>query len=294
MPDAALAARPLQPADRAWIEPLLHGIGEPLGPDCPAELSFSNLLLFNDVHRYEVITAPLPAIAGITYDGMRHVLPLFELARADPAQVRALLTGRDAFYPLAAPQVERLAAGTWACTTERNDADYLYAARTFLGYPGRERQNKRRLVRQLLADHAMAVLPLQDHRAAAFSVLEGWLADKGKQPGDADDRACRQALADPGALGLQGFLHLAADEPVGWVLAEPLYGGTWAVRFAKGRAALGGLYPWMFQHLCRNLPGVSWLNFEQDLGVPGFRRSKLSYGPERLAPKYRVRLAADA
>ena len=288
--DEALPTRPLRGDDRCWVEPLLRAIGEPLGPDCPAELSFSNLLLFDAVHRYEVIAGPLPAIAGLTYDGVRHVLPLFELSRVAPAQAAQLLVGRDVFYPLALAQVERLPSGAYTCTLVSGDDDYLYAVNAFLDFPGPARQNKRRLLRQLLEAHRMEAQPLGSQCLdAALAVLDGWLADKRKQPGDADDAACRQALAGARALGLCGYLHTADGEPVGWVLAEPLFGGTWAVRFAKGRAALAGLYPWMFQHLCRELPGVRWLNFEQDLGLPGLRRSKLSYGPERLLPKYRAR-----
>ena len=33
---------------------------------------------------------------------------------------------------------------------------------------------------------------------------------------------------------------------------------------------------------------VAWLNFEQDLGIPGFRRSKMSYRPAALLSKLRL------
>jgi hypothetical protein len=37
---------------------------------------------------------------------------------------------------------------------------------------------------------------------------------------------------------------------------------------------------------------VQWLNFEQDMGLANFRRSKLSYQPSALISKFRVRLRA--
>jgi hypothetical protein len=47
----------------------------------------------------------------------------------------------------------------------------------------------------------------------------------------------------------------------------------------------------MFQHFCRHFGRpVRWLNFEQDMGLPGFRRSKRSYGPAGLISKLRVAL----
>jgi hypothetical protein len=35
---------------------------------------------------------------------------------------------------------------------------------------------------------------------------------------------------------------------------------------------------------------VDWLNFEQDMGLANFRRTKLSYRPVALLSKFRVRL----
>jgi hypothetical protein len=41
--------------------------------------------------------------------------------------------------------------------------------------------------------------------------------------------------------------------------------------------------------VARHLAGrCAWLNIEQDMGVPGLRRSKRSYLPERMLPRYRL------
>ena len=47
----------------------------------------------------------------------------------------------------------------------------------------------------------------------------------------------------------------------------------------------------MFHHFCTHFDGpVHWLNFEQDMGLPNFRRTKLSYQPAELLAKFRVSL----
>jgi hypothetical protein len=77
---------------------------------------------------------------------------------------------------------------------------------------------------------------------------------------------------------------------VGFVLAQELQPGVFVMRFAKGLDSHVGIYPYMFQHFCHSLGRpVEWLNFEQDMGLAGFRRSKRSYGPVALIPKLRVR-----
>jgi hypothetical protein len=55
----------------------------------------------------------------------------------------------------------------------------------------------------------------------------------------------------------------------------------------------------MFQHFCRQFEStfgrpVVWLNFEQDMGIPGLRRSKQSYRPAALLPKFRLSLPSAA
>jgi len=124
----------------------------------------------------------------------------------------------------------------------------------------------------------------------ARQVLEAWMTAKGKQPGEADEQACLEALALCGALGLHGFLYRIAGRPVGFVLAQLIRPGVSVMRFAKGMDAFKGLYQHMFQHYCQAMPQVAWLNFEQDLGLANFRRTKLSYKPAALLSKVRVTL----
>jgi len=68
-----------------------------------------------------------------------------------------------------------------------------------------------------------------------------------------------------------------------------------AIRFAKGLDAYPGIYPFMFRHFSLECErhfgqGARWLNFEQDMGNPGMRRSKMSFAPAALLPKWRASL----
>ncbi len=113
---------------------------------------------------------------------------------------------------------------------------------------------------------------------------------KGRQPGEADDAACNEALTLSGVLGLHGFLHLIEGKPVGFVMAQRIRQGVVVMRFAKGLDVYKGIYQHMFHHYGKAVPDVQWLNFEQDMGLANFRRTKMSYRPVALLTKHRVTL----
>jgi len=280
-------------AHRAELEPLLQARwGAADRPEHTlADPWFSNLVLFQAAHDWRLRRGPWPCIAGRAYDGARLLLPLFALQDAPAGALATLLAGHDAFAPLSDAQAARLDPGVFAFSQSRDDADYLYSADQFRHYRGRLLQKKRNLVKQLLAAHEVQAQRYTEALAdEAATVLQGWLDDKGKQPGDADDGPCLQALAQAGPLGLEGWLHRINGRAAGFVLAHRIAPGVAVMRFAKGLPAFKGLYQHMFQHHVRSDPALHWLNFEQDLGLANFRQTKLSYQPVALLNKHRVTL----
>jgi len=265
-----------------------------LSEHTPADLTFGNLWLFRRVHRWRWHDGPWPCIGGLAYDGQRLALPLFDARRAPAGVLRALAAEHGGLFGLCEREAEAARDAGFELASHRDDADYVYPAQQFRHYPGRALRKKANLMSQLLAAHALKVEPYGPHlRDAALCVLEGWMQDKGKAPGDADEDACRDALSLAPELRLQGFLYRADGLPAGFLLAEPLQDGVWAIRFAKGLARFKGIAQYMFHHFASHGAAagerpVEWLNFEQDLGLPNFRHTKLSYRPAFLLPKWRL------
>jgi hypothetical protein len=204
--------------------------------------------------------------------------------------MRRLIEGHDGFGPLSTAQRDRLDPNLWTFTNSRDDADYLYPADQFRHYRGRLLHKKGNLARQLLAEHpeVEAVRYTPARRAEAEAVLETWLDDKAKRPGETDDGPCREALVLADELGLEGTLYRIEGRATGFLLAEAIRPGVMVMRFSKGLDAFKGLYQHMFQQFCLARPGLRWLNFEQDLGLANFRQTKLSYQPMTLLDKFRA------
>jgi hypothetical protein len=272
------------------LGPLLAGRIAGWGELALADLSYANLWLFRRAHGYRFHEGDWPCISGHSYDGRPHAIPLFPLAQAPLPALREMAQRHGSLFPLAEHEALALQAQGFVLSANPEDADYLYRAAQMRDYPGRLLRKKRALVAQLQQAHCLAVQPYSPAlEADALAVLAQWLADKGKATGEADDLPTREALARAPELGLHGFVHCADGEPAGLVLAEELQAGVWVMRFAKSLARFKGMAPHMFQHFAAHAPRPAlWLNFEQDLGLPNFRRSKQSYQPERLLAKWRA------
>ena len=288
---AASGGLPLELAHFAEIEPRLAALRNALGSQALSEYTFSNLYFFRREHAYRYLPGPYPCVAGLTYDGARHLLPLFDLRSVEPAALAGILRGHDSFFPVPAAVFSGLDAQWFCAEALPDDADYLYAAARFREYRGDMLRKKRNLMQQLLASHRVEAFPLEPARLAdAHKVLARWMADKRKLPGAADEAACGEALALAGRFGLDGMIFYADGVAAGLLLAQTLAPGVAAMRFAKGIDAYKGIYQYMFHHYCVAHSELDWINFEQDLGQPNFRQTKRSYQPHSLLDKCRVRL----
>ena len=289
-------SRALDDSLRERIEKRLRPIRDPLAEQSPSEWSFNNLYLFRRARDWRYAESPIPHLRGRGYDGSVQLIVLHELERIELATLGELQGETGWFCPVPESWLQRLDPDAFVWRAERDDADYLYAAAAFHDYAGVGLGSKRAAVDRLHARHQLQVRHLDASSwSAAMEILEGWCRDKNITTAGADVLECREALSllktGVASATLFGYLHLADDLPAGFVLCEELNPGVIVVRFAKGLQRFDGIFPNMYQHLARRTERlVKWLNFEQDLGRPNFRRSKLSFQPVRLLPKYRVRV----
>ena len=62
------------------------------------------------------------------------------------------------------------------------------------------------------------------------------------------------------------------------------------IHIEKANPNIRGLYPYINQQFILNeFENVEFVNREEDLGIPGLRKAKLSYHPVKFVEKYTVR-----
>lgn len=104
----------------------------------------------------------------------------------------------------------------------------------------------------------------------------------------AEYKAIKEALENFEELGLIGGIIYVNDSPCAMTIASKINENTVDVHFEKavGEYALNGGYAAINKLFSEKLDGVTWLNREEDIGIDGLRKAKLSYRPKIMLKKY--------
>jgi hypothetical protein len=187
--------------------------------------------------------------------------------------------------------------GTLRIEATRDQYDYVYPTAQLISLEGRKLHGKRNHIRRFQRAHSHEYDALQDRYIdACLGLAEVWCdlrhCEEDLSLMDEWD-AVREALGHWRELELEGGVLLVDGQVEAFSLGEKLNRETAVVHIEKANPDLSGAYAMINQQFCEHAwSGLRFVNREQDLGIPGLRRAKLSYQPDHLVPKYRVRRAA--
>ena len=101
-----------------------------------------------------------------------------------------------------------------------------------------------------------------------------------------EHRALGLAMEYRRPLGLEGVVLRWQGEVFAFALGAPLTDTVFDVHFERARNDIQGAYPAVnrsFAQYVRNrYPRIRYLNREDDMGIEGLRKAKLSYYPDYL------------
>ena len=169
-------------------------------------------------------------------------------------------------------------------------------------HSGKRYQSKRNFVNRFWANHPdCRVLPLEESTLPAVEqLLDEWYLSRVTAPGDfhLEQVAIRRGFDKMDALGLEGIVLMEDGKALAMTMGSFLCDTTFDIHFEKAADGVDGAYAAINQsfakHLMDKYPQLSWLNREDDLGIEGLRKAKLSYHPDHLVEKYWARLWEDA
>ena len=251
------------------------------------------LLSFSQFDRRSVYPFPVGpgdpklALDAIIQDARERGIPCYltGMTEADCTLLESLYPGRFRFH------------------SDRDNFDYIYAIEDLAELKGRKFQKKRNHLNRFLQEHPdCQTLELDSHtRAAAYCMAQNWYAQRMESDPTMDFHleklALDRAFAFQKQLGLEGVVLVNHDAVLAFAMGSRLNEDTFDIHFEKAREDVPGAYNAVNRafaaHLRAKYPQLKWLDREEDMGLEGLRKSKLSYNPDHMIEKYWARLWED-
>ena len=289
--------------DKAAYESILMST-----PERGCEYSFANLYLWGRQeiafihgcvaffsHFYGKSVYPYPigdgdkkaVIEEILMDAKERGIPvrISNITEADRAELEAWFPGR------------------FQLTPNRDGFDYVYGIDALADLRGKKLQKKRNHFNRFRADHPdYQVVPLDcKMRPLAGHMVNDWyLYRKQIDPhGDylLENLALAKAFRDYDALTMEGIALLDGNRILAVTMGTRLSEDTFDIHFEKAREDVDGAYNAINAEFARYIrlkyPEVRFLNREDDMGLEGLRKAKLSYYPDHILEKYRAYLTEE-
>lgn len=187
---------------------------------------------------------------------------------------------------------------------DRDNFDYIYGLRKLADLPGgtlKKKRNKANAFRGKFKSRSLHVRSrtLTDEQLADVEHVFNQWADSPRKSVEeikSEHRALTRLVEHANFFDIY-LMELVLDgKVVAFSINEKINSHYAICHFEKALPAYhkGNIYTYLSQQVARELLGLgcTHVNWEQDLGLPGLRKSKESYGPDVFLKKYDVRRPA--
>lgn len=260
----------------------------------PSELNRSNIFCFSHTHKFKILTREkLPFVLGENYRGEKALIPFFEVTEAEVQDIEIAMSKYDSdLYPITEKSIHLFKNSTFSTSFNRDDSDYIYESKKLseMSGTGKEIHKKRNLIKQFLSDGLSRVEKISiSNIEDAKKVLAIW-SQRSTLPSDEKDHsACLKGLENLSNLNLQGSIIYKDSKPIAISFGEVI-GNSFMLHFAKADTAYKGVYQYLFKETAKSVEQqCTYINLEQDLGLPQLRQAKKSYAPDFMIHKYVIK-----
>lgn len=294
----------LRPEQRREYEQVLFS-GETRG----CEYSFANLYLWG----WQQTVFTRGCVAFFSHFSGRSIYP-FPIGPGDKkgviediledARQRGIPCRITNLLPQEAELLEQWFPGRFHFRSDRSSFDYVYDISDLADLKGRKFQKKRNHLNRFRAAHPdCRVVPLDPNDlGAAQDMVHDWYARRLREDPQGDymleSIAMGKAFRHYEALAMEGIALVENGAVLAVTMGSRLSGDTFDIHFEKAREDVDGAYTVVNAEFAAYLrekhPELRYLNREDDLGLEGLRKAKLSYNPHHLTEKLWAYLREEA
>lgn len=176
----------------------------------------------------------------------------------------------------------------------RDASDYVYSIDDLAELKGKKYHRKRNHLNRFYAAHPdFMVEPLsEDNIEAVKQMTAEWFSNRQVPDGESFDmekQALSLAFRDYKSLGLESLVLKCGGRVIAYTMASRMSDEIFDVHFEKARMDIEGAYTTIncefAKYIRQKYPEIRYLNREEDMGLEGLRKAKLSYHPQYMIEK---------
>lgn len=188
-------------------------------------------------------------------------------------------------------EFRRLFGDLYTMEESRIDADYVYLRDDLAYLKGKKYHSKRNHISAFSKQFDWRYEPIgMSNIDAVCECAKRWYEENADRLNDemrCEREGVFRLLANMEILGLIGGAIFVGNEAVAFTLGSAINSEVFDIHTEKALSSYSGAYSVINREFALNeLGNYTYINREDDLGLEGLRRAKLSYHPERLLKKY--------
>ena len=173
---------------------------------------------------------------------------------------------------------------------DRDNFDYLYEAEKLIKLSGKKLHGKKNHYNSFIKNYQYEVKDIKEEEVISEVILA---AEKWYEGNKEDNmlfyelQGIKDVLKNMEIVNIKGIAVYVDEKIVAFSLGEKLNDNLAVIHIEKADMSYNGVYSFINKtFIDRCFSDVKIINREQDLGIAGLRKSKLSYHPFKLEKKY--------
>jgi hypothetical protein len=183
--------------------------------------------------------------------------------------------------------------GKYNLTTDRNEYDYIYKASDLKYLQGKAFHSKRNFITRFQKSYDYQIKEYDESDfQSVLALVDEWNYSSSRETMSYERRAIERALKFYKELGLKVFLLKDNDTLVAFSISHISPNGVAHTMFEKANTNYVGAYQAVNNFSANKFFNDNYLvNRQEDMGIEGLRKAKLSYSPTIILEKYKIEVS---
>ena len=186
--------------------------------------------------------------------------------------------------------LEKLYPGYFSYERNRDGDNYIYLSEKLASLSGKKLHSKKNRLNKFKKTYSYEYLPLtSEFISECIDVSRNWCERKCIDSNDrADESACEEILNNfESFIDIKGGIIRCDGKIIAFSIGERGSDDMAIIHFEKADTSYDGVYAAINNEFILNeWMDVKYVNREEDMGIEGLRKAKLSYCPEKMIETY--------